>query len=110
MTRAELRNAIYECTAGLSRAERHGILSAVFEEISAALLRGEAVKLRGFGSFEVRETRARVGRNPKTGVEAHIPARRVIVFSASTTLVARLNGESMVAVPTSSATGDNKDI
>ena len=56
----------------LSRAEARKILDATFDEISEALLRGESVKLRSFGTFNVRAKRERIGRNPKTGVEATI--------------------------------------
>ncbi len=62
------------------------------EEIVASLLREEAVKLRAFGAFSVRSKRERVGRNPRTGVEAKITARRVLTFKASPTLVSRVNG------------------
>ncbi len=61
------------------------------EEISDSLDRNEAVKLRAFGAFNVRSKRERVGRNPKTGVEAPIRPRRVVTFKPSPVLVARLN-------------------
>ena len=61
-------------------------------EISGALIRGEDVKLSGFGSFKSRSKRARVGRNPKTGVEAAITPRTVLVFKASRRLGERING------------------
>jgi integration host factor subunit alpha len=57
------------------------------------LVRGEAIKLRAFGTFKVRTKRQRIGRNPKTGVEAPITARRVMTFKASPVLIARVNGE-----------------
>jgi len=56
-------------------------------------MRGEQVKLRSFGTFNVREKRGRVGRNPKTGVEAPICPRKVLTFKASPVLIAHLNGE-----------------
>jgi len=93
LTRAALREAVYACCPGLSRAEARKILDAAFEEISQALIRGEQVKLRSFGTFNVRAKRGRVGRNPKTGVEAPISARKVLTFKASPVLVAHLNGE-----------------
>jgi len=97
LTRAALREAVYGCCPSLSRAEARRILDATFEEICGALLRGEQVKLRSFGTFTVRAKRARVGRNPKTGVEAAITPRRVLTFKASPVLVAVINGEATPA-------------
>jgi integration host factor subunit alpha len=70
VTRAFLREAIYRCCTGLSRRQADEILEATFAEICDALARGETVKPRSFGAFSVRCKRARVGRNPKTGIEA----------------------------------------
>jgi integration host factor subunit alpha len=92
LTRQDLRAAVYECCPQLSRAEAHQIFEATFDELAAALVRGESVKLRGFGAFKLREKRPRIGRNPKTGVEAVISARKVLTFHPSPTLVARVNG------------------
>ena len=58
-----------------------------------ALVRGETVKLRAFGAFSVRSKRPRVGRNPKTGEEYPITARRVLTFRPSPRLIAAVNGE-----------------
>jgi integration host factor subunit alpha len=93
LTRAALREAVYSCCTTLSRADARKILDATFEEISDALVRGEPVKLRSFGSFNVRSKRERIGRNPKTGVEATISPRRVLTFKPSPVLVAHVNGE-----------------
>jgi integration host factor subunit alpha len=94
LTRAALREAVYSCCPTLSRAEARKIL----EEISEALLRGESVKLRSFGTFNVRAKRERIGRNPKTGVEATITPRRVLTFKASPVLVAHVNGDAIIPV------------
>ncbi len=93
LTRAALREAVYGCCTTLSRADARKILDATFDEISDALVRGEPVKLRSFGSFNVRSKRERIGRNPKTGVEATISPRRVLTFKPSPVLVAHVNGE-----------------
>ena len=69
------------------------MLDAFFEEVTEALVRGEPVKLRSFGSFKLRSKRERVGRNPKTGAEAKVTPRRVLTFKASPVLAARINGE-----------------
>ncbi len=95
LTRAALREAVYACCLSLSRAEASRILDAVLEEIYEALARGEPVKLRSFGSFNVRSKRGRIGRNPKTGAEAEITPRKVLTFKPSPVLVARVNGETI---------------
>jgi integration host factor subunit alpha len=91
-TRAELLDAVYTACPSLSRAQAREVFEMTLDEIVAALLREEAVKLRSFGAFAVRSKRERIGRNPRTGVEAKIVARRVLTFKASPTLVARVNG------------------
>ncbi len=93
VTRAELGEAVYQ-EVGLSRSESAELVETVLEEISLALVRGEAVKLSSFGSFSVREKGERVGRNPKTGEEVPILPRKVLVFRASHVLKDRINGES----------------
>ena len=92
LTRQALCAAVYDCCPQLSRAKARELVEATFEELSQALIRGEAVKLRSFGEFVPREKRERIGRNPKTGVEAPIRARKVVTFHASPVLVARVNG------------------
>ena len=98
LTRADLMHAVYANGPGLSRNEAKDIVEATIEEICRALEMGESVKLRGFGTFTVRNKRPRVGRNPKTGREYPITARRVMTFKASPRLIDAVNGEQ---VPTS---------
>ena len=93
LTRAELAGAVYR-GAGLSRAESGELVEQVLGELCDTLARGEDVKLSGFGNFTVRHKAERVGRNPKTGVEAPIAPRKSITFSASSVLKARVNGGS----------------
>jgi len=93
LTRRQLRNVVYDCCPTLSRAAAGEVFNIVFDEIATALANGEDVKLREFGVFVVREKRARNGRNPKTGVESEICARRVISFRPSPNLVAQINAE-----------------
>lgn len=78
--------------AGLSRSESAEILDSVLEIVSAALERGETVKLSGFGTFMVRQKGQRSGRNPRTGVEVPILPRSVLVFRPSQILRSRTNG------------------
>ena len=92
-TRADLLEAVYGTCPGLSRAQAREVVEQSLDEICAALERGETVKLRAFGAFSVRSTRARVGRNPKTGEEYPITARRVLTFRPSPRLIAAVNGE-----------------
>ena len=96
VTRAELSEAVYQ-EVGLSRSESSELVESVLEEISTALVRGEAVKLSSFGSFSVRDKGQRIGRNPKTGEEVPILARRVLVFRASHVLKYKINQESAEA-------------
>ena len=90
VTRADLSEAVYQ-EVGLSRNESSELVESVLDEISAALVRGEIVKVSSFGSFSVREKGQRVGRNPKTGEEVPILPRRVLVFRASHVLKNRIN-------------------
>ena len=74
------------------------IFEMTLEEIADSLDRNESVKLRAFGAFNVRSKRERVGRNPKTGVEAAIKPRRVVTFKPSPVLIARLNGLTLASL------------
>ena len=92
VTRSELADALFR-RIGLSRLESAQLVEMVIDEISDAVLRGENVKLSGFGTFIQRSKRERVGRNPKTGVEAKISPRKVLVFKASHIMRDRINEE-----------------
>lgn len=85
VTRADLANAVYR-DVGFSLADSTQMVDAVFEEISEALVDGEDVKISSFGTFKLREKKARVGRNPKTGVEVTITPRTVLSFNPSNSL------------------------
>jgi integration host factor subunit alpha len=90
-TRADLLEAVFSACPTLSRAQARTIFEMTLEEIADSLDRNEAVKLRGFGAFQVRSKRERIGRNPKTGVEAAIKPRRVVTFKPSPVLIGRVN-------------------
>jgi integration host factor subunit alpha len=90
VTRVDLVEAVYQ-TVGLSRAQSAELVEQTLREICDTLASGETVKLSGFGNFTVRNKAERVGRNPKTGVEARIEPRRVVAFSASLNLKAHMN-------------------
>ena len=68
------------------------MLESILEHLGDALVDDQLVKIASFGTFMVREKKARIGRNPKTGVETTISPRRVLVFRASQVLKSRING------------------
>ena len=82
LTRADLAEALHQ-KVGLSRHESADLVEDVLEEICSALVEEGSVKISSFGSLIVREKAERVGRNPKTGVEAAISPRKVLSFKAS---------------------------
>jgi len=92
VTRVDLYEAVYR-KVGLSRSQSLAMVELVLNEITASLENGETVKLSSFGSFIVRKKRQRVGRNPKTGTQATISPRRVIVFKPSAVLKQQINGK-----------------
>ena len=71
------------------------IVATVFDQITAALARGERVELRGFGAFTVRQRNARIGRNPRTGETVQVHDKTVPYFKAGTEMLRRLNGDGM---------------
>lgn len=77
--------------AGIDRGTSETVVTTMFERITEALVKGERVELRGLGTFEVRQRPARVGRNPKTGAEVQVPARKVPFFRTGKELRAILN-------------------
>ena len=81
MRKAEIARRIAEAT-GLTQVKADDAVDAILDEIKVALQRGDAVTLRRFGSFAVRDKGTRLGRNPKTGQSAAILARRVVRFQA----------------------------
>jgi len=72
--------------AGIARKDAERIINAAIDAITAALANGDKVQLSGFGSFEVKDREARVGRNPHTKESIEIPATKVPVFKASKAL------------------------
>ena len=94
MTKADIIEAVYEKLGGAcSKKESAQIVDSVFETIKDTLGRGEKIKISGFGNFVVRPKKARVGRNPQTGQEITISARRVLTFKPSQVLKSALNPE-----------------
>jgi integration host factor subunit alpha len=95
VTRVELSDAVYR-RGSLSRLESSTLVELVLHEISDSIARGETVKLSSFGTFNVRQKGKRIGRNPKTGAEVPISARRVVVFKASAIMKQQINGSRSV--------------
>ena len=87
LTKAELADLLFE-KVGLNKREAKDLVEAFFDEVREALRAGDSVKLSGFGNFQLREKPQRPGRNPKTGEEIPITARRVVTFHASQKLKA----------------------
>lgn len=82
MTKADMIGKISEKVNGLTRRETEIIINSVFDSIKDALARGDKVEIRGFGSFRSRDRRMRIGRNPKTGAQVNVPAKKVPFFKA----------------------------
>ena len=90
MTKAELVEIISQET-GVNKKDTGLIVNHIMENIGQALVQGDKVELRGFGSFKVKTRRARLARNPRTGDSVDVPAKRVPFFKASNELKGRLN-------------------
>lgn len=91
MTKSELILHLTEKNPHLYHRDVERIVSAIFDEITNALARGDRVELRGFGAFSVKKRDARVGRNPRTGEAVNVAAKRVPFFKTGKLLRERLN-------------------
>ncbi|MGV6827207.1 MAG: integration host factor subunit alpha [bacterium] len=91
LTKAGMAELLFE-ELGLNKREAKEMVESFFEEIRAALESGENVKLSGFGNFDLREKKQRPGRNPKTGEEIPISARRVVTFRPGQKLKQKVEG------------------
>jgi integration host factor subunit alpha len=90
VTRADLTEALHN-EIGLTRQDCATLVERTLDLVAEAMARGETVKLSGFGVFQVRAKRQRMGRNPKSGEPATIDPRRVIGFRASQVIKARID-------------------
>ena len=93
LTRKDLRRKLHEKLPNMSREQSARLTDEVFELMIESLVESEFVKLREFGVFKVHNKKERVGRNPMTGVEAIITARRSVKFVPSPVFIAKVNGE-----------------
>lgn len=84
MTKSDLVTKIYgEIGPKLTKMECSDVVNTLFSTITEALEQGNSIEIRGFGTFKVRERKARIGQNPNTGESVTVPARRVPVFTPS---------------------------
>lgn len=79
LTKADMAERLSD-VVGLNKREAKDMVESFFDEVRACLAENEQVKLSGFGNFDLRDKRQRPGRNPKTGEEVPISARRVVTF------------------------------
>jgi len=89
LTKAEVAEHLYE-KVGLSKRDAKNMVEVFFEEIRETLESGEQVKLSGFGNFDIRQKKERPGRNPKTGEDIPISARKVVTFRPGQKLKSRV--------------------
>ncbi len=92
ITKADIIEKVYQ-RIGFSKKEASELVEMVFNQLKDTVCQGEKVKISGFGNFMVRDKKARIGRNPQTGAQITISARRVLTFRPSQVLKAILNGE-----------------
>ncbi len=91
LTKADMVESLFNAI-GLNKKEARELVDSFFEELEASLADGEQIRLGGFGNFYLRDKNDRPGRNPKTGENVPIPARRVVTFRPGQKLKARVEG------------------
>jgi integration host factor subunit beta len=91
MTKSELVQRLAEANPHLYQRDVEVIVTAIFDEIAAALARGDRVELRGFGAFSVKRRDARIGRNPRTGDSVRVAEKHIPAFKTGKQLRDRLN-------------------
>jgi len=91
LAKADMAKSLFN-ELGLNKNEGRELVDLFFQELVAALADGEQIRLSGFGNFDLRDKSERPGRNPKTGEEVQIPARRVVTFRPGQKLRARVEG------------------
>jgi integration host factor subunit beta len=99
MTRSDLIAELVASTPRLRQSDAKRVIHTVFDHIVNALAHGQRVELRGFGSFTMRQHKARTGYNPRTGEAVSVTAKAVPHFKASRELLRRINGNHRSAVP-----------
>ncbi len=89
LAKADMAKSLFN-ELGLNKREARELVDLFFQELEASLADGEQIRLSGYGNFDLRDKNERPGRNPKTGEEVSIPARRVVTFRAGQKLRARV--------------------
>ncbi len=92
MTKSGLIERVAEQTPHISKKDTEVVVNTIFDSMTEALRSGERIEIRGFGSFQVKVREAREGRNPKTGEEVHIPAKRTPFFKVGKDLKEMVDG------------------
>lgn len=92
MTKSQLISLLAEKNPHLFMRDVERIVDTIFEEITAALVKGDRVELRGFGAFSIKSRESRTGRNPRTGETVYVAAKRLPFFKTGKALRERLNG------------------
>jgi len=93
LTKAGITEAVHAAADGLSKREATEVVETFFEILKQTLERGDKIKIAGFGNFVVRDKKARIGRNPQTGEQIEIAARRVLTFKTSDLLKQKLQDD-----------------
>jgi integration host factor subunit beta len=91
MTKSELIARLAAAHPHLYQRDVERIVTTIFEEVAAALARGDRVELRGFGAFSVKQRGARVGRNPRTGASVEVTSKHIPYFKTGKQLREQLN-------------------
>ena len=91
MTKSELVRKLAEANPQLYHHDVEVIVTLIFDQIAAALARGDRIELRGFGAFSVKRRGARTGRNPRTGTSVQVAEKHIPFFKAGKQLHSRLN-------------------
>lgn len=99
MTRSELIAQLAAANPHLRQPDVELIVTTIFDEISAALARGDRVELRGFGAFSTKRRDPRTGRNPRTGTAVEVEGKAVPYFKPGKELRERVNGGPLQATP-----------
>lgn len=106
MTKSGLIERVAEQTPHISKKDTEVVVNTIFDSMTEALRNGERIEIRGFGSFQVKVREAREGRNPKTGEEVHIPAKRTPFFKVGKDLKEMVDGATSGGGDSSSAAGN----
>ena len=113
MIKSELIQRLAEANPHLYQRDVERIVTTIFDEISAALRRGDRIELRGFGAFSVKRRPARIGRNPRTGEAVQVAEKSVPFFKAGKELREKLNAPrvtpSPAETPSFEAPGEGRD-